>query len=246
MSNIKLKFFTNNASAFRYSQPRKASECKPNWYKELPNPLNSKPTQRKTNMKYCAGFNDLFQKGLMLPMWTEAAVRICPEGSEEYEWKFSSMTAGAQVHDESERGSYLPNSKYAQLKFLSPWRAYCEEPVQFIYMQNTWITDTPEDTFMPTGILEFNHNHALHMNTFFKRHNEERFVQLDQDHPYIHLIPLSERAIEFECELVSNDKWTTMMSEESGLSIIATNYKQRKSKHDNGCPFLHSNGDADE
>jgi hypothetical protein len=235
---IKLRLITYNASVYRYAKPEKASKFKPDWYKDLP-VINDKNTlEVKTNMRYCYGFNQLFNKGFILPFWNTCRVRLGIEGNTDYEWRFADDMSEAGPHPVYQRGSYLPEDKYSHLKFEAPWIVICDEPdVEFLYIGNTWLKSSPEDVVIPSGVLEFHKNRSVNLNVMMRRKATETYLEFEMGMPLVQIIPLSERPLELSVELVNDLEYKSMSSEAAITHFNKTQYKRMSNKHDSGCPF---------
>ena len=238
MSNpIKLKAYTFNASAYRYAKPEKAVEFKPEWYKELPVENDKNTLEVKQNMRFCYGFNSLFSKGVILPMWNEVRMRIGVEGDVDYNWQFADGTSTAAIHSTDQRGRYLPETQYSHVKLHAPWKFVCDEGVEFMYMYNSWLSESPEDVVIPAGVVEYNFNHDVNVNIMMRRRQNERFISIPIGTPMVHIIPLSERPLEIEHILITEQEYQLIHTESVPTSFGMSIYKNMKNKLQSGCPF---------
>lgn len=91
---IFLDLYTDRPDVYHYSQWQYAAKNKPKWWKRLPKSLT--PTIDNpwgaTNMKHCAGFNDLYANSFLMPMWSDLLVEIAPEDQHGYRYQFADHT----------------------------------------------------------------------------------------------------------------------------------------------------------
>lgn len=236
---IKLVCYTDNASVFRYARLAKTSAYKPDWYKELPLDAGLHNLNQITNMKMCSGFNSLFSKGFVLPMWSECKVRVGVEGDTDYNWQFSDHVSSAEEHPQHQRGSYLPDTKYSHMKLGAPWLVFCEEDIDFMVTPIPWVSDKPEELLVLTGILDFNRNHEINTNVMIRRRSEEQLLTIEFGVPLTQFIPLSDRPIELDVRLVDSIEFDKMKTSSTRVVGRGMQYMKSKSKHDHGCPFIH-------
>jgi hypothetical protein len=234
---IKLICYTSNPAVYRYARIANTGEYKPDWWKNIPAVAEKSGLLNKVNMKLCNGFNDLFKKGFVIPMWSDCVVRIGVEGDVDYDWQYSDQMSEAEIHPQEQRGEYLPETKYSHIKFQTPWLIFCEEDVDFLLAPISWLSDHPEDFVIPTGILEFKYNHEANTNVMFRRRAEEQMIKIEYGVPLTQFIPLSDRPVELDVRLVDSIKFDLMKAESARLSETGWHYKKVKSKHDSGCPF---------
>ena len=93
------------------------------------------PTMRK-----CAGIVDLYQRGIMLSAWCDAAVEIGEKGTENYRWQFSDPKHNASIHEKEQIGTHFNSKEYAHLKLSSPWAFRATDATPFVWQDPTWNT----------------------------------------------------------------------------------------------------------
>lgn len=232
---IVLDLFTYRQEIFDFAKPLEARHFYPEWWKStpksltLPNELHPTPS-----IKTCNGFIDQFQRGFIVPMWSDLMIELAPEGEPNARWKFADQTSEAVPHPEWQRGGFLPDTRHFHLKLVTPWLGFCKEAVDFQLMPASWHIERPQDMVIPTGVLNFKYQNAINVNAFFTRHAQRRVHELKYDEPLLHFVPLSDRELELRHHMVDRDEWARLISKAKSLSFTG-NYNKQKKK--SACPF---------
>jgi hypothetical protein len=236
---IKITAYTYNAAVKKYADIKNTNHFKPDWHKELP-VARDDDFYAEPNMKMCRGFNQVFNKGFVVPFWCDYKVRVGVKGDTDYEWISSSDDFNAVAHPQSQRGSYLPDTKYSHIKFDAPWLVSCDEDIEFLYAYNSWVSNSPEGMVIPVGVLDFKYNNGVNMNVFFTRGDKEKVYHVAAGEPFVQLIPLSDRPVEVETKVVSRSDYNMMHTESTMLKFRGTSYWKVKSASKE-CPFSDNN-----
>jgi hypothetical protein len=229
---IVLDFYTSRPDVFRFSKPAPASQFLPEWWKSLPLTVPYKLGETST-MKRCVGFIEYYKKGVMLPLWSDLAIRIGVIGSFDYEWKFSDGSSTAVIHDVNEHAGFCPRSHHAQIKLGNPWIARCSEDIPWLFTQPDWNFNESGDVRIPNGVLEFKHQHGLNINMFISHESQEKYIRLNHGQPMGHLIPLTERRVVYRHHLVSQQELDRIHVPQSITFTKIYKTKKELSK----CPF---------
>ena len=230
-----LDLFTNRQEIFDLAKPLPAKEFYPDWWKQTPKTLTPPSEISPTpSIKTCNGFIDQFQRGFIIPMWSDLNIELAPEGEPNARWKFSDLISEAIPHPEWQRGGFLPDARHFHLKLVAPWLAFCEEAVDFQLMAASWHIDRPQDMVIPSGILNFKYQNALNVNAFFTRHPNRRIHEIKFDDPLIHLVPLTERELILRHHMVDREEWMRLNSKARSIAFKG-NYNIIKKKM--SCPF---------
>ncbi len=203
-ATITVDFFTSNAAIDGPTAPDMAAKFIPAWWRNLPKESASQSFGGGTSMKRCPGFVDYFRRSIMLPMWCELAVWVGEENNPNYRYQYADQKSSADCHPNTQRGEYLPEEKYQHLKLINPWRAKTKHNVNWVFSQPTWCFETPEQIVVPTGMLNLEEQHALHINLFIPRHaHEARTVILGAGQPMAALTPVSDKKVVIKRHQVS-------------------------------------------
>jgi hypothetical protein len=230
---VVLHAYTDRASAYEYAQLYKASTDKPKWWKKLPILEDS---ARESNMKHCAGFNDLYAKAIMQPLWSDVAIRYAGQGEDWWEYQYSDETSTAVVHPEHQREGWAKSDEYQHIKLSSPWRLFCDDDVEFLFTNAAYENPNPLDWFVPNGVVNFKHQHSIEVNLFIKREITPKDLFLPFRTPLGMYVPLTERKVRIEHHLVTDQEWQQINNKAvKNLTWQRSYYKQKK------CPFSGKN-----
>jgi hypothetical protein len=232
---IIVHIYTNREELLLESRPNKSVKYYPNWWKELPLEYDLSEVGAlgwSSTMKRCSGFTDQYQKGFIIPMWTDIAIAMDKKGSTGASWQSADMLTGLDNHSQKQRGTYLPETDFLHLKVNNPWRIVCKEDVQFMMVQPTWNFENPSDIIIPTGFLEFKYQHSAHINMFLKRKNTAQNLRFNQGEALVQLIPLTERPLKIKYHLIDDLEYNKMFNKSTRFT---KRYQVRKEAKK--CPF---------
>ena len=186
---------------------RKAIKSSPTWWKNLPptfeeldNFLNIKSTY--PTMKTCPGFTDLFTQSWVYPLWADYQVKTTDTGN--FMWKSpADFCPGIMSHPEQQYQNCF--NEYIHLKLKSPWLFFVKTGINFAFIGNDWdlLKSAPQLRILP-GILNFKNNHTPNVNFFLPRANTSH--QLFAGLPFVHLIPLTEKRVEFRTHCLTDSE----------------------------------------
>jgi hypothetical protein len=232
---VVLDIYINREELLLESKPNKSSKFYPNWWKNLP--LEYDTTSQgmlgwSSTMKRCSGFTDQYQKGFMIPLWTDIAVAVDKLGATGASWQSADMLTSLDNHSQLQRGSYLPEDIFLHLKINNPWRIVCNEEIDFLMVQPTWNFEDPSSSIIPTGILEFKYQHSAHINMFLKRKNVQYIHRFTQGSVLAQLIPLTERSLKINYHLIEDLEYNKMFNRGTKFTKRYQTRKEAKK-----CPF---------
>lgn len=240
---IVLNTYTSRVDVYENSRIRKASAFLPQWWRSLAptykNPIV--PVQNGT-MKYCAGFNEHYRHGFMMPMWSDLAVEVGPIGSESGMHMFVDGVSTAVKHPIEQRGfEYLPEDHYTHLKLESPWVFHCDEDVKWHMAPAFWNFENPAGVFIPPATVEYKYQHGTHVNMFLQRQAQPHVYRFDHGQPLVHFVPLSERPVELRIHLKTQPEMQ-IISAGACLKFVNTYGSRKKAVIQNEaeakkCPF---------
>jgi len=172
----------------------------PQWWKDLPN-YNSKTFTDFLNMKGCPGFIDNFKNGFYSPFWCDASIEA---KNNELLFNTSDNTTRFEAHTCNQWGNdFVDNTKYKQIKIISPWYFKTNKYIKFALMPAFWnqvgINNLSGLHIVP-GIVNFHYQHAHNINMFFEK-NKKYNISIHQ--PLSYYIPLTENKIKIKNHCVS-------------------------------------------
>lgn len=185
---IKLKFYTEHASAYEYLKPAYSSDYFPSWVSQLPN-AEGGPT-----VKNCYGLRESFRKGFVVPLWSDFLVKteLRDDGSFQGDLVFSDEYSEALL----EQGDSVMNLQNKDLlKLVSPWYCDCEEEVTFTMFENHFSKPDRGVQFL-SGIVQFKYNRATNMFLYIDKKSQK--VELEAGDIPVIFRQNSERPLEIE------------------------------------------------
>jgi len=238
--------FTTNIDAHDLFPIQLAHKFYPQWWRKLPSSFlvettNGVQMDQKT-MKACSGFINHYQKGFILPLWSDLIIKTQVDGTgNSYSYQYADGRSEVGVHPLDQMGSEF--NSLVHVKLVSPWRIREKSGVEFIYMETTW--NHPPDVLtmsIPPGTIEYRYQHTSSVNMFLEKGRQYNFKA---GRPMAHIIPLSDKEIELKCHLVSeseinNDVRRVM---HTGFPFFQNGYPEKKKfrkrvEESNKCPFL--------
>lgn len=232
-----LDCFTYNKASYELFKIDYARKFYPDWWKKLPvatpHPKQPKDLTAGT-MKGCAGIIDYYKSGFIIPLWTEAIIETGPIGSTYLRVALSDPSADSEQHGASQRGEYLPNTKFSHVKLNSPWLIEATDTTQFVMTKPIWNFDDPTEFIVPPGALNFYYQHSSNVNLFFKHKQQEHKIHLDPGIPIVHLIPQTEKRIEIRTHYLSKNEWLQRHANSLRFSFVSsyTKYVSARKKND--------------
>jgi hypothetical protein len=235
---IHVDCFTHRPDVFTFSRIDHSRKFIPEWWKKLPKKF-PEPFHPFSTLKTCQGFIDLFQKGMILPMWADISIKLGEIGSTKYAWQYSDALSELSVHNIHQRGTYLPDDKFQHMKLRSPWLVKTKQDLDWSVNGISWCHDDPFLVLFPEGVLNFKWQLGTNINFFLKREKEMRSILLEAGQPMVQFIPLSEKKIVLHHHLVDEKEIKNMQVElklpkfRNAYSLGKKILQEKESK----CPF---------
>jgi hypothetical protein len=206
-SSITVDAFTNNAAVFEYFKITNSNEFIPTWWKNI-----SPTIERSTNfglkfkaptIRYCDGLMNFYNKGIMLPLWSDLILETEEDGSWRYQYS-ANETRPIEFHDKDQLGPSF--DKFIHCKLMSPWLLEENTGLNFLYSEPTWnlLNHIHEIRVLP-GMVNFKYQCSTHVNLLLpKRKNR---IELESGTPLAHLIPIEDKKIKVVHHLVSTEEF---------------------------------------
>ena len=207
-TEVVLECFTFDVNAYNLFQIDYGSNYVPKWWRTIKNndlqPNEFVGAVPRPNMRGCAGFIEYFQRGLILPLWSDLIIET---DFESFRYQFSDCTSVIDTHSSEQSGNNF--TFYHHLKLKSPWFLKCKEEIHFLLSSPCWNFLKDEDVmsnfFIVPGVVEFKHQRGSNINVFVTR-KENRF-EFSSGTPLGHLYPNSEKKIILKRFLVSEEEY---------------------------------------
>ena len=223
---VTLRFVTNNKSAFMYAKPDKSTKFLPAWWKDL---AKGQRARENMDMTHCHGFLDLYKKSIILPMWSYLKIDVGVIGTDFYQWEYGDGRSDLSVHPEGQRGSFLPESGYQHIKLISPWLMECDEDISVAWLDVKY--GDKNNPYALSGVTKPKQMSGSNINMMLPRGEQLKTYEFDVGDPLVHLIPLTEREVKLEWELVSNEEFSDRQP------VILYSKFGRHTKALKQCPF---------
>jgi hypothetical protein len=175
-----------------------AREYFPDWWKNTPSSsFNWEHLKVKTTSKSCPGIGHTLQKGLILPMWSDLAIKT---QDIQFQWQFADNKSIMGIHSNDEVPEFY--NDYFIFKLHSPW--LFKSTVPLLYTSPFYLFTSPPPYIIPTGIVT-PVNNLCGSNIFIltKKTQEESRYMIKQSTPMLHIIPLTEKNIKLRTEVIS-------------------------------------------
>ena len=226
--------FTNRQEVASYAPIKHAHAFYPEWWKSLPKTMPThNGTIQSATMKTCAGMRDLYQQGLMLPMWCDLNMDVGEVGNVSFRYQYADEKSIVETHIAEQRGGFANENLYQHVKLLSPWRLTCDEEIPFMWVEPTWnMQDLTQYRVLP-GVTEFKYQHATHINMMFPRKPQEvSTVLIPFGTPLVQMVPVTER--EIDIRVIEDAQMFTRLI--AGRLTFVNRYKTVKEIDKARCP----------
>jgi hypothetical protein len=213
----------------------------PEWWKSIPSQVEVQESHNiiieTSTIKRCIGFLDLYKNSFTLPLWSDVCVNV---NEHEISWKFADGLSRMESHNPIQYGNNFSDLRH--IKIMCPWILNEKTGCNFIYMQSTWsmLDSELKNLIMPPAILNFKHQHYLHVNIFLPSKPQSYFVKVGT--PLVHLIPMTENEVEFKSHHIDSNEYQTMSKTNRCLTFSnGYNFAKKKSEERENekktCPF---------
>lgn len=211
---IHVDCFTPLACAAIDNPIAKASHFVPDWWKKLDrthdvlDPHTNMVIPRST-MKGCVGFLELYNNGIIMPLWSDVALYVDKNG---FRYNFAINEGAIISHGSKQHGDHFSNQ--INLKMESVWALKEKRGVKFLFTGCTWsMAKVLTDITVLTGVLDFKNQHTTHINMFCKVNEKPGGYILEAGMPFVHLIPLSDKKVIPHVQRVSAEEFVHIRSE---------------------------------
>lgn len=227
--------FTYREWAHQYAPIQHSSEFYPDWWKRLPKSIEDDESLKPyRTMKNCIGFIRQYQKGFIIPMWSDLKVELGPEIDPYYKWCYSDNMSSLEIHPQEQRGSFLPEPKYQNLKLSVPWLVRCNTPINWQEIFPIYSFDEMDNYTTLPGILDLYYQHSVNINMMFKRTNEKQSFLFKHGQPMLQFVPLSDEKIDLKCHYIDESEYIRLSERGAAISFIGAYKTIRKNYR---CPF---------
>lgn len=209
--------FTSNSAVNEFCPVTSGMKHIPGWFKSMKAgvaKVNALDIPSR-NIKGCPGVVYSFKQSFIVPLWSDCMIETSMEG---YRYQFSGNHS-IDSHD-PQQWNYVKNEQYLHAKFAIPWLFYCKEPIFFHVGQPFWNqfeSSFFDSVYYSPGITRFtNYPLELNVNMFFRR--ESKVHKLDVGMPFLQIVPLTEREVEFKTQLLSEEEYNKIKTDNDKIN----------------------------
>jgi len=235
-----LNCVTDRHDVMTYAPIQKTSKFFPDWWKRLPKSIDDAGAGVGfRTMKTCAGMRDLFQHGIIIPMWSDAVISVGKIGEQAYKYQFSDKRSIISAdHSAHQRGDFAPADAYQHIKVDSPWLFSCEEAVPLIWTEPTWNMGEHLTQYrVLPAVVDYKYQTSTNINLIASRKlNEVSTFMIPHGQPLVQLTPLTER--ELKINLVEDDAMFRRLNERSSIIAFINTHDKRKTILEGKCPHV--------
>jgi len=255
-STITVDCFTHSRAAYELYTIRKAVRYYPETIKKMEPSIpiidrESGITIQTPTLKKCTGLNGLYTKGAIIPLWMDF---ICEPKTHGQDKSRLGLTDQNKVHSlQTHSHDQFPGmfDNYYHMKFGGVWNIVENTGIKFIWTPAIWNLeehDLNDKIIIPYGLTYYDEQPQTNLNIFVKK-DAPNFI-LKAGTPMIHIIPLTEKEVEYKCHLVDFETWVTKNKIPPDLPMVYegtrnARYRKEKAFQDNidkeekkaKCPF---------
>ena len=192
-----------DSAILQYSPVIPSQKLIPEWWKQVgPGKFNWDNMRPELNVKSCVGIINTIREGLILPLWSEIAIKTDESG---WKYTYADYKSQASVHQSKQAPGFF--SDYYAFKLHSPWIIKCsEDNVKLSYSHPFYHFTSPTPYFTPPGIVSpvkkvYNTNIFLYL----KKTENELIIELNT--PLLQIIPLTNRTIQYKTEVLTSSEY---------------------------------------
>lgn len=229
---LNVYFYTTREEVFLHAKPEKAAKCLPDWFKNLPKQQGFLDDHNslfaKRTIKTCPGFVDLYKSGFIFKMWSDLNIEIDTQGG--YKYKFLDSQSSIQHHYTYQMSGYDLLNTHSQIKIVNPWHVKTDKDINLFCTAPLWNNFGYGDIVVAQGVINLCRTVLpLHLNLFFKRHEQPFVYELFFGQPVSHIIPLTDRPIKLHYELVTEEELERLQNQ-SPFKLMGKNRYRRTEK----------------
>lgn len=231
---IVLDCFTTNHSAYNLYRIDHAIRHVPEWWKSIPARKFTLLGNLKIDLptiKRCQGILDQYQRGIILPLWSDLMILTTPQG---FSIQYADYHSRIKEHNREQYSPAFRNFHHMQL--ASPWSIREKTGLEFISMPCIWsMLNLSSNIHGLPGNLNFKYQHGTHANLFVDKLPDQVFT-IPAGMPLLQFIPLSESKIELKHHLVDDVEFMRYFGLGNALSKFSGNYAEKKKRLE-ACPY---------
>jgi hypothetical protein len=228
---ITVTFMTTNPAAYALAPVVRGFKALPQWWRDLPPEVeySFENNMAVANMRACTGLIDFYQSAVVLPLWTDTAVKVGPSSAPSFSYQFADRASEAHPHPDNQFQGFTNNKDYQHLKLISPWKVVSSEPLNWVMQGVPYaMDDLTEYTVLP-GALNFHYSTSTNVHLMFKRDTDkDRDIRISHGTPLVMLHPMSERELDLKVLLVSHQELIAATPHDFAVTFLRKGLHNRR------------------
>ena len=234
--------YTTHKNVFDALPIKPAVNFLPKWWRQIPNAVEVNDAELSlsypvSTLKNCVGVNGLFNKGFIIPMWSDCVLRIGSNKTQGFSYKFADGCSSIGFHPPFmfNESPVVQNAQH--LKFHSPWHIVCDEEVQFLYLEPTWAYETQKPFQVLPAVIDYKHQHGSDVNVVATRALDDYQISINAGTPLVHIVPLTERKVVIKNHCVLEKDLEHIIAKQKPLKFLHNYRFFKKANEQQKCPF---------
>lgn len=219
-----------NSHIFNYSPIDYSNKFFPDWMRTMPKgDFDFNTMSVNQSIKTCRGIVDSYKHGIIIPMWSDLAIKVQDNNCS---CSFSDRSSGIEFTPEYIRGSFYP--QHFNIKIVSVWLLRSEKGIYFNFAPAFWNSPKPPSFTLTPGTVEFYHQHNTSMQLLIPFDSGNQVIPFGK--PMVQITPFSEREVDLRRHMITENEWTSM----NNLHRVVTfrnKYATIKNVNNGKCPF---------
>lgn len=222
----------------------KAGKTFPDWFKDLPKAEHKFLIDDKTgkhfhdanyNLKNCQAVLELYKRGIVLESWCEYHMEMDMKNLTPHYWWSGVKSKGIEFHPKIQIGKGFNN--YHHMKLMSPWYFREKTGIKFMWVGAEWALDKFNFKILP-GVISYDTQSATNVNIMYPYETKQFTIPIGN--PLVHIIPLSEKRMNFKNHLISKEEHKMILMDSGKVSFYGwrniLELRERNKKRGT-CPF---------
>lgn len=179
-----------------------AKKFHPSWYKAMDMSFERGKCPVKTianmntTVKGCYGVKTLLRSGFIVRAWSDMSILVYPNGVIGFATACPNKDTH-KVHDLREAPPFLQDKVI--IKLHNPWFFYGDD-TQYMYVPTSYHSHYSREHYMPHGIVEFKHQHRLHIFLCVEKRAETYEILIRAGDPLGQIIPITDKKVTLKTE----------------------------------------------
>lgn len=212
---IKLTAYTWENDIFLNEKPTFNKPDQAEWLRMLKS--SNKHYNREQNYhfdvataKVCPAINYYINNGIKFSAWCNIRVRINPDGTTEHLRGTEDFGPGPLLGQHSpDQYKYIYQQNKTAFKLNNPWILKCNQDLKFLFTESHYSTNILRENnlIIAPGLIDYKYQFATNIHMIADVKKEPYEIIIPYGTPLVTIFPLTEKPIDFSCELVTQEKY---------------------------------------